>query len=114
MSKGIFRGIIRQVFIVRVFRNIVLAGEERPDAPDLQEAFPAVHHGQFVHRHQILSQFLKILSVGFLAAFGDAGVIHVDGLFSEQEFQLFSVVSSLPPRKREASQFPMMVSMLSL
>ena len=53
--KGVLRGIIRQVFIVRVFGNIVFAGEEGADAPDLQEAFPAIHHGKLVYRHQILS-----------------------------------------------------------
>ena len=34
--------------------------------------------------------------------------------FPSREFQLFKVVSSLPPRKREESQLPMIVSMLSL
>lgn len=64
-----------------MFRNIVLAGEEGAHASDLQQTFPAVHDGQLVHRHQILSQLLKVLAVGFLSAFRDAGVIHVDGLF---------------------------------
>ena len=53
--KGVLFVIIRQIFIVRVFGNIVLTGEKRSDTPDLQEAFTAVHHGELVNRHQIFT-----------------------------------------------------------
>ena len=51
--KGILFVKIRKVFIIRVFCNIVLPGEERAHAPDLQEAFSPVHHGQLVHAHKV-------------------------------------------------------------
>ena len=74
---------IGKQFVIWVFGYIVFPGEERPHTPDLQQTFTPVHDRQFIHRHQILSQLLKILSVGFLIAFCDTGVIQVDGLFPQ-------------------------------
>ena len=38
-----------------MFGNIVFPRKEGPHAPDLQEAFAAVHHSQFIYRHQIFA-----------------------------------------------------------
>ena len=87
--KGVLFVIIRQIFIVRVLGNIVLVGEKRPDAAYLQKTLAAVHDGQFINGHQILTQLLIILTVGFLGALRDAGIIHVDGLFPQQRVPAF-------------------------
>ena len=67
-----------------MFCNIVLSGQEGPDAAHLQQTLPAVHHGKLIHGHQIFAQFLKVLAVGFLRALRDAGVIHINGFFPQQ------------------------------
>lgn len=47
--------VIGQQMIVRMFCNVILLREKRPDASYLQQAFSSIHNSQLVHRHQILS-----------------------------------------------------------
>lgn len=53
--ESVFRVEIRKVLIIRVLRNIVLSGQEGPDAAHLQQTLPAIHHSQLVHGHQIFA-----------------------------------------------------------
>ncbi len=81
--------IVREIPIIGVLRNVILAGEERAHTSHLQEAFAAVHDRQLVHRHQVLAQLLKILSVGLLGALGDAGVVQINGFLAQQRAPAF-------------------------
>ena len=53
--ESVLRVEIRKVLIIGVFCNIVLSGQEGPDAAYLQQTLPAVHHGKLVHGHQIFA-----------------------------------------------------------
>ena len=41
--------------IVGMLRQIVFIREERPDAAQLQDAFPAIEHRQFIHGQEIFA-----------------------------------------------------------
>ena len=47
--------IIRQLFVSGMFGDIILIGEEWPDATHLQDALSAVHDGKFVLAHQFFA-----------------------------------------------------------
>ena len=53
--KGVLFVKIRKIFVIRVFGNVILPGQEGTHAPDLQEAFSAVHHRKLVNGHQIFA-----------------------------------------------------------
>lgn len=61
--EGVFLVGVRRELVVGVAGQIVLAGKEGPNAPQLQNTFAAVQHGQLVRGHQLLAQLLVVGSV---------------------------------------------------
>jgi len=78
--EGVSRVRIGEVLVIGVFGDVVLAREKWPYPAQLQDAFSAIQHGQFVDAHQLLSEFLVVQTVGNLTASAFPGVEGVDGL----------------------------------
>ena len=57
-----------------MFGDVILVGEKRPYPTQLEDAFAAIQHGQFVDAHQLLSEFLVVQTVGNLTASAFPGV----------------------------------------
>ena len=53
---------------------IVLIGQERADAPKLQDAFAAAQHRKLVYRGKVFAQLLIVRAVGHLPSTTLAGV----------------------------------------
>jgi len=50
--KAVLRVAVRRVLEIRVPCQVVLVRQERPHAPELEDALAAVQHRQFVHARQ--------------------------------------------------------------
>lgn len=53
--EGVFLVGVRRELVVGVAGQIVLAGKEGPNAPQLQNTFAAGQHGQLVRGHQLFA-----------------------------------------------------------
>lgn len=78
--KGIFLVGIGKALAIRMGSYIVFPGKKGPNTAHLQQTLAAVHHGQLVNAQKILAQLLEILTVTFLVALGDAGVVSLKKL----------------------------------
>ena len=72
------------VFVIRMFRQVVLVREERAHAPQHEDTLASVHYCQFVLCHQLLSQFLIGEAVRNLAATVLRLIKTVDRFFPQQ------------------------------
>lgn len=68
--KGEFLVEICRIFVVWVLRQVILIGQERTHAAKLQDALTAIHHGQLISAHELLTQLLIVGSVAWTIASG--------------------------------------------
>ena len=73
--KHIFLVAVPCQLVVGVLGQIVLVGEERPDAAQLQDALAAVHDGQLIPAHKFMSGFLVRCAVAGAVAAGIRRVV---------------------------------------
>ena len=79
---------VRQVFVIRMLRNVVFVRQKRSYAAQLQNAFSPIHHSQLVNGHQLLSQLLKVGRARGFPSPALARVKRVDGFPAERFGQL--------------------------
>ena len=77
---------VRRVLEIGVLRQVVLVRQERPHAPELEDALAAVQHRQLIHRGKLMARPLVVHAVGLLAALAHPGVEHIYGLLMEIRF----------------------------
>ena len=81
--KSLFGIEIRQLPISLMLLDIVFVGKEWSDSAQLQNAFPAVHHRQFILCHQILPCFLVVDPVAPVVSPCVGRVEQIDCLLSQ-------------------------------
>ena len=81
--------VIGQILVIRMLRDVVFIGEERPHAPKLEDALASVEDGKLIHRHKLLARLLVIDAVAALRTARIALVEQVDGFFAEHFGQVF-------------------------
>ena len=81
--------IVTSQLIVGMLSEIVLVGQKRPDAPQLQDALAAIHNSQFVPAHELVTRLLIRCSKGRTVAAGVGSVVEVDGFPAQSCRQLF-------------------------
>ncbi len=70
--------IIGKLFVQGMLCNVVLFAEEWTHAAKLEHTERSIHHGKFIHRHQVFSEFLVVLAKGRAVALGFAVRERVD------------------------------------
>ena len=73
--KGVSLIVVSQQFVSWMLRYIVLITEKRSHASKLQDTFAAVHDGDFVLRHQLLTDLLIVQPVGIVGGTGFRSVV---------------------------------------
>ena len=81
--KGVLLIEIGRVLVVWVLGDIVLIRQKRPDAPELQDAFAAVHDSQLVPAHQLFAELLVVHAVARTVATGVRSVESINGFLAE-------------------------------
>ena len=87
--KGILRVCIRQIFVMRMLCNVILARQKRAHAAKLQDALAAVQHFKLIHGQQAFTELLVIQAVRRFASPRFACVVGVDGLAPKRFGQSF-------------------------
>ena len=73
--KGVPLIVVSQQFVSWMLRYVVLITEKRSHASKLQDTFAAVHDGDFVLRHQLLTDLLIVQPVGIVGGTGFRSVV---------------------------------------
>ena len=87
--KKILLVVVAGQFIVGVLGQVVLVGQKRPDAAELQNALTTVHDGKLVPAHEFVTGLLVRCAVAWAVAAGVRSVVKVDGFTAKGRRQLF-------------------------
>lgn len=68
--KHIFLVVVSCQLVVRVLGQVILVGQKRPDAPQLQDALATIHDSQLVPAHKFMPCFLVRCAVAGAVAAG--------------------------------------------
>ena len=67
--------VVRQQLVFWMLRNVKLVTEKRSHASKLQNTFSAVHHSNFIFRHELFAGFLIVQAIGIVCGSGFRSVI---------------------------------------
>ena len=81
--EGVLGVIIGGVLVVRVLGQVVLVAQKRAHTPQLQDAFAAIQHRQFIPAHKFVAEFLIVGAIAWAIATGIRIVVTVDGFLAE-------------------------------
>ena len=86
--KHIFLVVVAGQLVIGVLGQVILIREERPHTAQLQDAFAAVHDGQFIPTHELVPRLLVRGAKGRAVAAGVRCVVEVDGFTAQSRRQL--------------------------
>ena len=79
--KHIFLVVVPCQLIVGVLCQVILVGQKGPDAAQLEDALAAVHDGQLIPAHELVTRLLIRCAIAGAVAAGVRCVVKVDRLF---------------------------------